>query len=73
MYFDDHGPPHFHAYYQAHESIVEIATLQPLAGDLPKRALAMVQEWAALRHEELLLDWQLAKAHRPLHPIDPLE
>jgi hypothetical protein len=38
MYYDDHNPPHFHAYYGGHEAIISIETLEIMEGSLPKRA-----------------------------------
>ncbi|MCT8342979.1 MULTISPECIES: DUF4160 domain-containing protein [Photorhabdus] len=38
MYYDDHNPPHFHAYYGEHEAIISIETLEVMEGSLPKRA-----------------------------------
>ena len=73
MYYDDHGPPHFHAYYEQDSAIVEIETLKILSGSLPRRARAMVVEGAALHREELQGDWRLAEAHDALRPIEPLE
>jgi hypothetical protein len=73
MYYDDHGPAHFHAYYGDDMIVIEIATLRIVAGQLPKRAQAMVLEWASQHREELLEDWQLASAHEPLKKISPLE
>ncbi len=73
MYFDDHGLPHFHAYYGRHAAKIEIETLQVTEGKLPRRALGLVLEWAAEHRQELLEDWQLAEAHRPLNEIAPLE
>jgi hypothetical protein len=73
MYFDDHGPPHFHAYYGDDMVMIEIATLKVLSGGLPRRALTMVLEWAGQHQEELLEDWRLASAHAPLKKISPLE
>ena len=73
MYFDDHAPPHFHAYYGGSEAQINIETLEVLEGRLPKRAMALVLEWAALHREELRIDWKRAGAHEPLLPIDPLE
>lgn len=73
MYYDDHGPPHFHAYYQEYAAIVEIGTLQLISGQLPRRAMAMVLEWAAIHRGSLMEDWRLAEAHEALRPIDPLE
>lgn len=73
MYYDDHGPPHFHAYYGDHAALIEIETLNVIAGSLPKRALAMVLEWAFAHRNELMEDWKLAESHQPLKQIDPLE
>ncbi len=42
MYYDDHAPPHFHAYYQEHSVVVLIDTLEVRDGRLPRRAIAMV-------------------------------
>ena len=44
MYFRDHFPPHFHAYYGEHSAEVAIDDLRILAGGLPRRALAFVRE-----------------------------
>jgi hypothetical protein len=44
MYYDDHPPAHFHAYYGEHSAKIDIATLQIQAGWLPRRALALVLE-----------------------------
>lgn len=73
MYYDDHAPPHFHAYYGNDAAVVEIATLQVREGELPRRALALVLEWAAAHRQELIDDWRLAENHQPLNEIDPLE
>jgi len=40
---------------------------------LPRRATALVLEWAELRRAELAEDWDLARAGRPLRRIAPLE
>ena len=37
MYFDDHGLPHFHAYYAEHRVKLAIETLEVLDGQLPRR------------------------------------
>ena len=69
----DHPPPHFHAYYGSDMAIIEIETLRVLSGRVPRRALAMVLEWAGEHREELRRDWLQAEGHRPLAPITPLE
>ncbi|MBA2383301.1 MAG: DUF4160 domain-containing protein [Actinobacteria bacterium] len=72
MYYRDHRPPHFHAIYAEHEAQIVIDTLEPLAGELPVRALRLVQEWAGLHRAELEANWARSEAHLPLDTIDPL-
>ena len=73
MFFNDHQPAHFHATYQEHEAIIAIESLDVLRGDLPRRALALVLEWAVLHREELRRDWQLAQSGQVPDPIPPLD
>jgi len=73
MFYLDHNPPHFHAYYGEHEVAIAIADGAVLWGSLPRRALGHVQEWRAAHVRELEEDWQRARAHQPLEPIAPLE
>ena len=54
MYFDDHGPAHFHAYYNEHSARIDIGTLEIQQGYLPRRVLALVLEWAAEHRTELI-------------------
>lgn len=72
MYFDDHGAPHFHAYYAEHAAKIAIETLETLRGQLPRRALALVLEWAAAHRGELAENWRLADQHMDLRRIEPL-
>ena len=72
MYYRDHSPPHFHAHYGEFEATVEIATGN-VNGELPKRALAHVQEWRNMHKQELTDTWMLARASKPLPRIEPLE
>ncbi len=73
MYSSDHAPPHFHARYGEYEAQILIATGEPLAGELPVRALRLIREWAGLHQAELQVNWNLAQARRPLASIDPLQ
>jgi hypothetical protein len=70
--YRDHHPPHFHAIYAEYEAQIVIETLEPLAGELPARALRLVQEWAEMHRAELEANWARAEAHLPLDTIDPL-
>jgi hypothetical protein len=47
MYYDDHAPPHFHAYYGEFSAQIAIDTLGVMGGSLPGRALALVVEWVS--------------------------
>ncbi len=72
MYWQDHAPPHFHALYAEDEALIDIATLEIFRGALPRRARALVLEWAAEHRAELLQSWNLcAQNQRPLQ-IAPL-
>jgi hypothetical protein len=71
MNYNDHDPPHFHARYQDQEVIVEIET-GVVRGKMSRRALRMVFEWSEKYHEELMRNWELARARKSLEPIPPL-
>jgi hypothetical protein len=73
MYYEDHGPPHFHAYSSDCEASINIASLEITAGELPPRAVALVRRWAAQYRGQLLDNWKLAARHQPLRKIPPLE
>jgi hypothetical protein len=47
--------------------------LEVYQGELPRRAHALVLEWAALHRAELLENWERARQGVPLKPIEPLE
>jgi Domain of unknown function (DUF4160) len=73
MYYDDHVPPHFHAYYGEDSEKISVDSLATLAGKLPRRAHALVVESAAAHRNELSENWKLCEAHQPLRVIEPLE
>jgi hypothetical protein len=72
MFYNDHGPPHFHASYGDYAVTISIRE-ESVTGTLPKRALRLVLEWCQLHKEELLKNWELARQRKPLEPIEPLE
>lgn len=72
MFWREHGPPHFHALYAEHEALIDIRTLEIMQGDLPKRALAMVLEWAFEHRAELMENWNRCERMEPPSRIDPL-
>ena len=72
MFYNDHPPAHFHATYAGEEIRVNLDTLEILSGSLPRRAQAMVLEWAVLHQDDLAACWEQARAHQPLGTIDQL-
>jgi hypothetical protein len=73
MFFDDHSPPHFHAEYGGDLALIGIRNLSVFSGRLPPRAMGLVTEWATLHQQELLADWEKARAQQELQRIPPLE
>ncbi len=73
MFFRDHAPPHFHVKYAEHKAIIDIQALSMIEGDLPRRALNLVLDWAELHQSELLADWNLCQNMEHPLPIAPLE
>ena len=73
LYYRDHDPPHFHAIYGSANAAIEVANGEVLAGALPRRALALVREWARLHRRELEENWRRSRSGQVLRPIPPLE
>ncbi|MGB6976709.1 MAG: DUF4160 domain-containing protein [Gammaproteobacteria bacterium] len=73
MFSGDHAPPHFHALYAEYEALIDIRTLEIIKGTMPRRALALVLEWAVQHRSELLEDWKLCEQNQAPKKISPLE
>lgn len=72
MYFVDHAPPHFHAFYAGEEAVIAIQTDEILRGALPGRALRLVREWTAMHRDELTANWERLQVPEQPAPITPL-
>jgi Domain of unknown function (DUF4160) len=72
MFFDDHGPPHFHARHADGSAKVRIDTLEVIDSSLGRRQLRFVLAWAELHQDELGENWKLARSGEILNPIEPL-
>jgi hypothetical protein len=75
MFFNEDfhpGRPHFHAEYAGAKASFGIASLDRIAGGLPPRVEKMVKRWACLHRIELMANWERARSHKPLEPVDPL-
>ena len=73
MFWNDHAPPHFHVQYGGYKAIIDINTLQLSEGNLPRRALNLVIDWAELHQKELLTDWDLCLQKQMPNKIEPLK
>lgn len=71
MYWDDHPPPHFHAYYQGDSATFDLEGAL-LEGRLPRKQTSYVVAWAGIHHDELVADWELAKGEEEVFRIEPL-
>ena len=59
MYFQqsEHNLPHIHAIYGEYIGAINIYTGELIEGDLPNRALKLVQEWLSVHRNEVLDMW----------------
>lgn len=73
MFWREHAPPHFHALYGEFGALIDIRTLAVFRGSLPRRALALVLEWAVLDRDALIEDWELCQRKQSPKRIPPLD
>ena len=76
MYMEQGAPhhePHFHAYYQNHAAVFSLATMDLIAGELPRRQRRLVEAWAELHQLELEEAWLVLQAGDLPSAIEPLE
>ena len=71
MYWKDHMPPHFHAYYQGDSAVFDLDG-NLLEGGLPKKQTTLVAAWTTIHHDELLANWDLAQQKDEVFKIEPL-
>lgn len=73
MFWDEggHPIPHFHAEHGGQVASVAVDGAL-LAGELSRRDLALVREWASQHQDELLANWWRARRYEPLRRIAPL-
>ena len=72
MFWNEHAPPHFHALYAEHEVLIDIRTLEIVEGSMPRRAIALVLEWAQEHRSELMENWKLCEQNQVPKKIQPL-
>jgi hypothetical protein len=69
MYWRDHSPPHFHAYYQGREVLILIDTGEPYGGGLSPGAMRILKAWTNRHRDELMANWQRARLMQSLHAV----
>lgn len=57
IYYKEHNPPHIHVSYGEYSSEIRIDNLEVLRGNLPKRALKLVNERMLIHQKELTEMW----------------
>jgi hypothetical protein len=70
MFYNDHGPPHFHAIIGGDEVLVAIRTLEVIRGTLPAARLRRVLAWAEEHQGELALNWIKSQDEQPPSRIE---
>lgn len=69
--YSDHNPPHFHVMKGKRKlALVDIRNAVVISGSLPGSLLYRVLGWCVSHTKELMENWNLAKAGKPLKWID---
>ena len=71
MYYREHMPPHFHAWYSGYEAEIDFEG-NILKGELPTRARNLVTAWVTLHSDELKAAWEFCKNNELPPKIEPL-
>jgi hypothetical protein len=56
-----------------YEALIDLRGLRLMRGSLPRRAMALVLEWASEHRDELMEDWELCQRMQPPKRIAPLK
>ena len=72
MFWKEHGRPHFHARYGDQKGVFFIDPVYMSEGNLSPRAQALIVEWATIHKHNLLENWDRARRHESLLPIEGL-
>ena len=71
MYYDEHNPPHFYAYYGDFKAIFDFDG-ELLRGEMPKKQQKLIAAWAIIQRENLEANWSIAQQKGEVLKIDPL-
>ena len=73
MYWKEHNPPHFHAFYSGNEAEIFINPFGIRKGKLPPKALGLLAEWVSLYEIELMENWERGRTNQDFISIEPLK
>ena len=73
MFFNDHEPPHFHAFFAGDEARVAVDTGEIVSGRLPRAQRRLVKDWTLRYNAELLKAWADVRAERTPERIPGLD
>lgn len=71
MYFKEHMPPHFHAWYSGHKAEFDFDG-NIIAGEMPPKQSKMIAAWAVMYADELALAWEDCRTGNNPQKIRPL-
>lgn len=71
MYYDDHKPPHFYAFFGEYEAIFNFKG-EKIQGEMPNSKIKLITAWTLIHIEDLMANWELAKESEKLYNINPL-
>lgn len=71
MYYDDHNPAHFHAFYSEYKAIFNLEG-ELIKGSMPNMQSKLITAWTVIHKDELKANWELAKNGEILYNINPL-
>ena len=69
MFYNDHAPPHFHAFTDEGEARIAIADGRLISGRLGRRQQELVRAWTLENRAALMDNWERARTHRALERI----
>jgi hypothetical protein len=73
MFFNEHGPPHFHVRYQQYRARVRISDGEVIDGRLPPTVARLLRQWTELRRDALIRNWNAARTDGQIERIEGLE
>ena len=71
MYYDDHNPPHFHAFFGEYKATFNLDG-ELIDGNMPNSKTKLISAWTLIHKEDLMANWKLAKDSESLYNINPL-